>query len=116
MHKERPMTEGLATVATFATVSEAEAAKLTLEGEGIRALIDDTDWNTMGIPVPNVKLQVNQDDLEKANQLLAEHGHTLTSDELDENNPTEPMSCLECGTEIPAGKAKCPACGWTYVG
>jgi hypothetical protein len=117
-HKERHMTDDLATVATFTTLSEAEAAKVALEGEGIRAMIDDTDWNTMGIPVPHVKLQVNQDDLEKATELLEHHGHTLTSDEPDEDEDQGPdsITCLECGTEIPEGQAKCPACGWTYVG
>ena len=29
--------------------------------------------------------------------------------------PTEPVNCLECGEEIPAGAEKCPRCGWTYV-
>jgi hypothetical protein len=110
------MTDDLATVATFTTLSEAEAAKLTLESEGIRAMIDDTDWNTMGIPVPNVQLRVNADDLERATELLAEHGHTLTSDEPDEESTEpEPITCLQCGNEIPAGKTKCPKCGWTYV-
>ena len=109
------MTDDLATVATFTTLSEAEAARVTLEGEGIRAMIDDTDWNTMGIPVPNVKLQVNEGDAERATQLLAEHGHTLTSGQPDEDDAPEKLTCLECGTEIPEGKTKCPACGWTYV-
>jgi hypothetical protein len=106
------MSDELATVATFTTLSEAEAAKVTLESEGIRALIDDTDWNTMGIPAPNIKLQVNQDDLDKAIELLEHHGHTLTTDD----QQADVITCLECGTEIPEGQAKCPACGWTYVG
>jgi Putative prokaryotic signal transducing protein len=109
------MTDDLATVATFTTLSEAEAAKLTLESEGICAMIDDTDWNTMGIPVPNVQLRVNEEDLERATELLAEHGHTLTSDEPDEDDAPETVTCLECGTEIPEGKTKCPKCGWSYV-
>ena len=109
------MTDDLATVATFTTLSEAEAARVTLEGEGIRAMIDDTDWNTMGIPVPNVQLRVNVDDVERAAELLAEHGHTPTSDESDEDDAPETVTCLECGTEIPEGKTKCPNCGWTYL-
>jgi len=31
----------------------------------------------------------------------------------DDDTPTE---CLECGTSIPAGEMRCPACGWTYDG
>jgi hypothetical protein len=26
----------------------------------------------------------------------------------------EPIECLECGAKIPAGKMRCPHCGWSY--
>jgi hypothetical protein len=28
----------------------------------------------------------------------------------------EPIECLECGAKIPAGKMRCPHCGWSYTG
>jgi hypothetical protein len=31
-----------------------------------------------------------------------------------EDDLTEPTECLECHKTIPAGSAKCPACGWSY--
>ncbi len=110
------MADELVTVATYATMSEAEAAKVTLEAQGIRALLDDMDWTTLGVSAANLKLQVNQEDLGRAVELLAEHGHTLRDDVPDDDDRPDAITCLECGKEIPEGQAKCPACGWTYVG
>jgi hypothetical protein len=31
-----------------------------------------------------------------------------------EDDVSEPTECLECHKTIPAGSAKCPACGWSY--
>jgi predicted RNA-binding Zn-ribbon protein involved in translation (DUF1610 family) len=31
-----------------------------------------------------------------------------------EDGLAEPTECLECHETIPAGAAKCPACGWSY--
>ncbi len=106
--------DDLVTVATFSTASEAEAAKVTLESEGVRALISDMDWNALGVPTANVKLQVAQEDAAAAAELLANHGHTLVGDLPDDNVPDK-ITCLQCGKDIPEGQAKCPACGWTYV-
>jgi hypothetical protein len=111
------MSDELVTVATYSTMSEAEAAKVTLEAQGIRVLLDDMDWMALGVSAANLKLQVNQEDLEPAAELLAHHGHTLRGEDEgpDGDNGPDPITCLECGTEIPEGEAKCPACGWTYV-
>ena len=27
----------------------------------------------------------------------------------------EPIECLSCGTKLPAGSQRCPACGWTWA-
>ena len=110
------MADELVTVATYSTMSEAEAAKVTLEAEGIRVLLDDMDWMALGVSAANLKLQVNREDEERATALLAEHGHTLRGDTSDDDNAPDPITCLECGKEIPEGQAKCPACGWTYAG
>jgi hypothetical protein len=32
----------------------------------------------------------------------------------DEEDMSEPIKCLACGTSIPATGDKCPKCGWTY--
>jgi len=28
--------------------------------------------------------------------------------------PAEPITCLSCGTRIPARDSRCPKCGWSY--
>jgi hypothetical protein len=115
-HEERKMAGELVTVATFSTLTEAEAAKVTLEAEGIRTLLDDMDWQELGMSIPNIKLQVSQEDAGAAAELLAHHGHTLRDDTPDDDDAPDPITCLECGKEIPEGQSKCPACGWTYAG
>jgi hypothetical protein len=109
------MADDLVTVATYSTLTEAEAAKVLLEGEGIRTLLDDMDWQELGISAANVKLQVSQENAAQAAELLANHGHSLRSDLPDDDGP-DPIMCLECGKVIPEGQSKCPACGWTYAG
>jgi hypothetical protein len=32
------------------------------------------------------------------------------------NTPPEPITCLSCGTRIPASQTQCPKCGWSYKG
>jgi hypothetical protein len=109
------MADELATVATFSTASEADAAKLALEGEGIRALLTDMDWTALGVSAANIKLQVAPEDVEQATELLAQHGHTVTGEQPDDDNAPDQITCLNCGKVIPEGESKCPACGWTYV-
>jgi hypothetical protein len=109
------MTDDVVTVANFATASEAEAAKLTLEAEGIKCVIADMDWTTLGVPAANVRLQVEQENAEKVIALLAERGHTSTRSQPESDDGPDLITCLECGKEIPEGTSKCPACGWTYV-
>jgi hypothetical protein len=88
---------------------------VTLEAEGIRALLTDMDWEALGMAVANIKLQVAPEDADQAAELLSQHGHTITSAEPDDEAAPDKITCLECGTEIPEGQSKCPACGWTYV-
>src|SRR5439155_879107 len=64
--EDRNMADELVTVATFSTLTEAEAAKVALEAEGIRTLLNDMDWQELGYSVPNLKLQVNQKDAAQA--------------------------------------------------
>ena len=109
------MADEIVTVATFSTAAEAEAAKLDLEAEGIMASVTDTDWTVLGIPSANAKLEVRQEDAERASQLLEHHGHTPLEDDDDADAP-DPIMCLECGKDMPDGQTKCPTCGWTYVG
>jgi len=110
------MADEVVTVATFSTAAEAEAAKLDLEAEGILASVTDTDWSVLGIPSANVKLEVRQEDADKAMELLEHHGHTPLQDDDDEANAADAITCLECGKEMPDGATTCPACGWTYKG
>jgi hypothetical protein len=39
-----------------------------------------------------------------------------TSEEAEEFAPAEAIECIACGATIPAGKTRCPHCGWSYKG
>lgn len=44
------------------------------------------------------------------------HEDQSVAEEVDDlpPGPVEPISCLSCGTKIPATNSTCPHCGWTY--
>lgn len=85
------MTDNLVTLATFPTAPEAGFVKNILEGEGIRAYLDDDATFTMmsyiGNTLGGVKLDVSAADFERAQQLLAERHDS--SDDLDDREFAE---------------------------
>jgi len=78
----------LITVKSFDTAIEAHIIKNKLEGEGIRAFVMDENIVTLNpllnFAVGGVRLQVNEEDLDKARQILAEVDSTPLTNEQDE--------------------------------
>lgn len=76
---EDPDAPGMATVARFTNVIEAEMAKTRLESEGIFALAADGATASvaphLSIAIGGVRLQVREDDLEEAKAILDEERH-----------------------------------------
>jgi hypothetical protein len=76
---EDPDAPGMATVARFSNVIEAEMAKTRLESEGIFALTADGATASvaphLSLAIGGVRLQVREDDLEEASAILDEERH-----------------------------------------
>jgi len=107
--------ERLVTVATFSLAAEAEAHKLLLQQEGIRAFLGDDNLVTMNWffsnAVGGVKLQVAVSDADQARKILEDYrtpkdnaAHSVT------------FACEECGQSITFPRERCghvetcPAC------
>ena len=102
-------------IATFDTAPEAHAARVFLEGEGVRAAVTDdvavtTLWH-VGAALGGVKLLVSEKDAENAAQLLA-HGENETSRDV----PDFGWKCAGCKSEVDAGFAVCWKCGAPFNG
>jgi len=66
--------EGLAIISQYTDITEAKAAQMELESEGIESFLDDEYGNLMipsGFASGNIKLQVRKSDYESAKQVLA---------------------------------------------
>lgn len=112
------MADELITVARFEFVPEAEAARMHLEGEGIRTFIADggmvtADW-FLGNAIGYVKLQVPASQAGRAREMLDGLRALKRQREGDETERREPAACLACGAELPVAAAACAACGWSY--
>lgn len=96
----------LITVATFLTPEDAEVARLALESEGIATFLADATfvgmewWN--GNALGWVKLQVAEDDAERAREIL--------SQDIGASTKEPPRRCPACGIEVPANFAVCWSC------
>jgi predicted RNase H-like HicB family nuclease len=96
----------LITVATFLTPEDAEVARLALKSEGIATFLADAAtiglmWDH-GNALGWVKLQVAEDDTERASEILSQH--------VGESTKEPPLRCPACGVEVPANFAICWAC------
>jgi rubrerythrin len=109
----------LVTVRTFQILTEAEMARMLLEGEGVRAFLLDAgivnfNW-FLSNAVGYIKLQVPEAEVQQAMELLQripEHrpGVSRASDE----ELVEENVCLACGGPMSEQETKCPACGWSF--
>ena len=108
------MSRELRSVGTFATPVEADALRLLLEAEGIRALLADEatvgmNW-LLGNAVRGVKVVVADDDYARAMQIIADAA-TNSADRAGENASRAPWSCSVCGENVTADFEVCWACG-----
>jgi hypothetical protein len=110
------MSNELEIVGEYDFVADADAARLLLETEGIRAFLDDENF-VLGTAVV-AKVLVAASDVERARELLTawDDERLARSDAppaVDEA-ANEATCCLACQATIPPGQDRCPACGWTY--
>ena len=94
------MTDELETVATFHDLTQAQAARAALEGEGVSAqLLDEAtgsiDWGLISA-IGGLRLQVPKDQAPRARKILdhltpaADDGSSAVPDELENSDDTDP--------------------------
>ena len=108
------MADDLVTVARFRVLPDAEAAKLQLEDEGIRAVLADpyivsVDW-FVGDPFGNVELQVPHGDVEKAARLLNQM-RAKWPERTGTSDGSESFVCLACGAAMAEEASTCAGGG-----
>jgi len=112
------MSNELITVATYPHQSRAEVARIALASAGIEGYIQDSYTGTMdwflGNAIGWIKLQVAKDRLDEARAIL-EASPGLLWETRPDAEPIADDACLACGKLIPAGKDRCPACGWSFL-
>ncbi len=115
------MPSDFVTIATFATLPEAEAARLRIETDGIPTTIVDAeivnmDW-LLGNAVGYIKLQVPRTRAVAAtavlDQIAAERRERLAR--ADEHGDDATPTCLACGAVMPDDGDRCPACDWSWT-
>jgi len=103
--------QDLVTIATFATPTEAEVARLQLEFSGIRAVVTDVAMSGwfwyFGTATGGARLQVRQEDTAEANALIRSLGKASS----DSASPESDWMCLACGAPVDAGFEVCWSCG-----
>src|SRR5688500_12051630 len=102
----------LVTVADFATPAEAQIASNMLAAEGIRVVAQDenmagTMWH-LGSALGGVKLQVAEEDAERAAELLAAADATHVQ---SRHTHRGHWTCPKCGERVNGDFAMCWACG-----
>ncbi len=112
------MAEDLVTIATYRYLTEAEAARMHLEGEGIQAFLADAeivnmDW-LIANAVGDIKLQVSPLDADRAGRILARIQRKRRYRELEFEDHDDLTECLACGARFPEEGSACPVCGWTF--
>lgn len=115
------MPSDFVTIATFATLPEAEAARLRIETDGIPAMVVDAeivnmDW-LLGNAVGYIKLQVPSSQAVAAmavlDQIAAERRERL--ERSDEHGDEAEPTCLACGAAMPEDAERCPSCDWSWT-
>jgi hypothetical protein len=110
--------DDLVQVANFRFVSEAEAARLFLQDEGISAFLADAETVTMdwflGNAVGYIKLVVPTSHAPRAAELIAILREKQRARREASSDESEAGACLSCGAEMTEEQTTCPACGWSY--
>jgi hypothetical protein len=108
------MVEDFVTVRNFRLLPEAEVAQLALDTEGIQTLLSNAGVAFWGNILGSIDLRVPQAQAEAALAIL--EGMCVqprTPDDRD-GGGADAAVCLECGTQLPADRATCSVCGWSY--
>lgn len=107
------VTDSLVTVATFASLEEAELAQIRLEAEGVQSFVPDTHVLSLGYGVPvmygGVKLQVLRSTIPLATEILSQFSFepyhaAVAVEEVSEvvaapRHSRHPI-CPECGCSV----------------
>ena len=116
------MKEDLVTVATYRLALSAEVARVSLEQEGIRVFVADSNQVAtnffLGPLVGYIKLQVPRSQADAALAIFQRQPSLLDSGGISPNSEAEDevAQCLSCGATLPEEEDRCPACGWCYGG
>ena len=116
------MKEDLVTVATYRLALSAEVARVSLEQEGIRVFVADSNQVAtnffLGPLVGYIKLQVPRSQADAALAIFQRQPSLLDSGGSSPNSEAEDevAQCLSCGATLPEEEDRCPACGWCYGG
>lgn len=103
----------LVTIDTFSNPHQADMAKLVLDTVGIPSVFDnrntvEMDW-LLSNAIGHIRLQVLEQDVERAQQALAEHRAAIPATAGEEDH------CLSCGAAMTPEDETCRACGWSYA-
>jgi hypothetical protein len=82
----------------------SEVENLLLSG----GTADITGWAT------NPRIMVEAKDVDAAKKVMERFEQVEAAGEAARDAGEDVLSCLECGTRMPLGVAKCPNCGWSY--
>lgn len=114
---EAKMDQRLVTVETYRFLHEAEAARIFLDSEGIQVYLADVETVTMdwmlGVAVGHIKLQVAEEDANRAQALLWERAQNRP-EASDIDDDTGEIHCLQCQQLMTPEQTQCPKCGWSY--
>jgi hypothetical protein len=98
----------LETVGVYASITEASIVRERLEQAGIRSWLQNEltagQLFQVGLALGGVTLQVASDDLQRAEELIAESGESAAGEAI------LAWTCPRCGSEVDAGFEICWSC------
>jgi hypothetical protein len=111
------MAEMTVVVGNFFSAEEAQAARLSLEAEGIHCLITGDTPAPVNVSIfgrmnfAPIQLRVAASDAEQAGKLLAAEQAPLPPDwKSQAEDAVEGWICTNCDTAVPDAVAVCPEC------
>ena len=103
------MGKRIVTVAEFQHPHEAHLLRTALTAAGLDVFVTDEYAARIGENTEWVKVQVPEDCVERAREIMAAAG--VTGDSAAEADTEFPPFCHHCGNDILAGETKCAVCG-----
>jgi uncharacterized OB-fold protein len=108
------MRKNFVTAATYWLLAEAELARARLADEGIEAFVAEGETATLTSALSNIRLLIDQSDLERALRIMAQWPAPRTPSERASSD-LEPLRCLSCGKRMLEDQIQCEECGWSYL-